>query len=372
MTTLTSRNRACQLRVATQQCGFTLIELMVGMAIGLLTTVMIAQVLVVSEGRRRTTVSGSDAQVNGALALYSIQRELQMAGYGVTTAVDGIGCAIKAQRGGVDYTYTLAPVVITDGASGAPDQLLIMSSAKPSYSVPARIVTDHPRTAANFFVSTTVGTAVGDLMIAVPKTIDAANWCSVFNVTNVGGASQIVHNAGADGPWNQSGGSTIFPMAGYPAGSYVVNLGQFMTREIGVSASQSLAVTSFSFNGAVTTSDDLFPHIVNLQAFYGKDTDGDGMVDTYDNTTPSTNAGWRQVLSMRVAIVARSAQPEKDNVTASQPQWDVGTAAAVTGAATCGASRCVTLEVDYLSDWQRYRYKVYDTVVPLRNMLWRS
>jgi len=362
----------CGLRSPRSARGFTLSELMVGMVIGLLATIVIAQVLVVSEGRHRTTVSGSEAQVNGALALYAIQRDVQMAGYGMTAAVDGIGCPIKAQRNGVNYNFTLAPVIISDGAAGAPDRLLVMTSAKQSYSVPSRIVTDHPQQAANFFVNTTVGTADGDLMIAVPKTIDANNWCSVFNVTGVGGNSQIIHNSGNGGPWNQPGGSTIFPNAGYPAGSYVVNLGQFVTRDIGVGATQSLEFATFSTATAATITDNLFADIVNLQAFYGKDTDGNGVVDTYDAVTPTTSAGWRQVLSLRIAIVARSVQMEKDNVTVSEPLWDVGTATVVAGSAACGASRCVTLKIDTLPDWQRYRYKVYDSVVPLRNMLWRS
>lgn len=362
--------------------GFTLIELMVGMVIGLLTTIVIAQVLINSEGRRRSTVAGSEAQVNGALALYAVQRDLQMAGYGLTSAVDGIGCEIRAQRSGVDYTFVLAPVVITDGAAGAPDSLLVMSSAKVSYSVPSRVVTNHPRTAANFFVNTTLGTADGDLMLAVPGIIDAANWCSVFNVTGIGGASQLIHNSGSGGPWNQPGGQTIFPANGYGAvgsyaadptkGSYLVNLGQFVTRQVQISAGQVLQVANFSTATAATTTEDLFPDIVNLQAFYGKDTDGNGVVDTYDNVTPTTGAGWRQVLSVRIAIVARSAQMEKENATTTQPLWDVGNATAVVGSAACGSSRCITLSVNTLPDWQRYRYKVYDSIVPLRNMLWRS
>lgn len=363
------------LRRPSPQRGFTLIELMVGMVIGLLATVVIAQVLVVSEGRRRTTVSGSEAQVNGALALYAVQRDVQMAGYGLTAAVAGIGCAIKAQHNGVDYNLTLAPVIITDGASGAPDRVQVMSSAKQSYSVPSRVVTDHPRTAANFFVNTTVGTADGDLMIAVPKTIDANNWCSMFSVSGTSGTSQVLHVDGPSGPWNQPGGQSVFPAAGYPAGSYLVNLGQFATREIAVSATQALEVTTFNTTGAATATDELFPDIVNLQAFYGKDTNGDGVVDTYDNVTPTTAAGWQQLRSVRIAVVARSEQREKDgDFTATQPLWDVGTATSVTGAVAChgGASNCVTLKVDHLPEWQRYRYKVYDSVVPLRNLLWRS
>lgn len=352
--------------------GFTLVELMVGLAIGLFATLVIAQVLTVSEGRRRTTVSGSDAQVSGSLALYSVQREVEMSGYGVTAAVGGLGCPIKAQRNGVDYTFTLAPLLITQGASGAPDTLQMMSSAKLSYSVPARVVTDHPRTAANFFVNTTLGGQVGDLMIAVPATFDANNWCSIFNITNLPGNTQIIHNNGSGGDWNQAGGQTIFPNAGYPAGSYLVNLGQFVTRTMTVGATKTLQVTTFSTSSVTSTVEDLYPDVVQLKALYAKDTNGDGLADTYDYTTPTTSAGWQEVKGIRVAVVSRSAQMEKDNVTAANPLWDVGNTGTVNGSATCGTSKCVSIKVDNLADWQRYRYKVYDTIVPIRNLLWRT
>lgn len=352
--------------------GFTLVELMVGLVIGLIATLVISQVLVASEGRRRTISSGSDAQVGGALAMYTLQREAQAAGYGLTTSPLGLGCEIRARRDGTDYTFTLAPAVITNGTSGAPDRLLVMSSAKLSFSLPARVRVNHPRTSAVFFVNSTIGMEEGDLMLAVPSVIDVNNWCSVFNITNLGGNDQIVHNPGNNGPWNQPGGSTIFPNDGYPAnGSYVVNLGQFTTREFGIGAGHTLNLATFSTVDATTSTETVFSDIVNLQALYGKDTDNNGVVDTYDNATPTTNAGWREVRALRIAIVARSPQMEKEAVTATEPVWDVGNAGTVAGAATCGASRCITLKIDTLPDWQRYRYKVYDSIVPLRNMLWQ-
>ena len=47
----------------------TLVELMVALLLGLVTTYFIAQVFAVAEGQKRTATFGSDAQVNGAVAL---------------------------------------------------------------------------------------------------------------------------------------------------------------------------------------------------------------------------------------------------------------------------------------------------------------
>jgi type IV pilus assembly protein PilW len=119
---------------------------------------------------------------------------------------------------------------------------------------------------------------------------------------------------------------------------------------------------------------DLFANVVNLQAYYGKDTGfpANGAIDSWDTTTPTTNAGWRQVRAVRVAVASRSVQYEKEEVTATNPLWDVGADSVILGAASCGASKCLELKVDQLADWKHYRYKVFDTIVPLRNMLWNN
>jgi len=82
---------------------------------------------------------------------------------------------------------------------------------------------------------------------------------------------------------------------------------------------------------------------------------------------------------VRIAVTARSEVREKDNVTTADPVWDVGTATTVTGTSACssGSSRkCLTLTIPKPNagdtEWQHYRYKVYDTIVPLRNVLWSA
>ena len=60
-----------------RQAGFTLVEIMVGMVIGMLATIVILQVLSVFETQKRTTTGTADAQTNGSIALYNISREMQ-------------------------------------------------------------------------------------------------------------------------------------------------------------------------------------------------------------------------------------------------------------------------------------------------------
>jgi type IV pilus assembly protein PilW len=351
--------------------GASLIELMVGLVLGLVVTLVVAQVMSFSESQKRITTGGSDAQVSASLALYTLQRELQMAGYGLTSNQSALGCPVKAKFGdaGAAFNWTLAPVTITDGADGAPDQIAVLSASRP-FSVPLVVTVNHPKTGDRFVVHSPLGAAVGDMVFAIPDAYDSGNWCTAFSVSSIASSNQLVHATGSTGPWNQVSTGAIMPDAGYAAGTLLVNAGQLINRSFEVTSTQALRQHTLNTGTGVVEDQDLFAQIVNLQAMYGKDTNGDGVVDSYDNVTPTTNAGWRQVLAVRVALVARSSAYSKEEVTQTAPLWDVGSTVSAAGATTCGSSKCITLKVDGLADWKHYRYTVLDVVVPLRNMLW--
>ena len=358
--------------------GFTLVELMVGLALGILTILVIAQVSAFAESHKRSTTSGSDAQTNGALALFSLQRDVQASGYGLSVAINTLGCTVNGEgSSGAALQFPLVPTLINFGAVGVSDQITVMASSKLGFSLPARITENHPQAADTFVVQSTLGINPGDVLIAAPETWSAASTCTVLNATTAIGksltATSLPHESGTNGPWNHS---DLLPAAGYAAGSVVLNLGTLSRRTYAVNADGTLQVTSVDDTGSTVTQ-DLYPQIVVMRALYGKDTTNDGNVDSYDAITPTTAAGWRQVVAIRIAVVARSAQFEKEDVTGEEPAWDVGAALPVSdafGAATdCKVtSKCLTLGIGALTDWRRYRYRVYDTVVPLRNVVWNS
>ena len=99
-------------------------------------------------------------------------------------------------------------------------------------------------------------------------------------------------------------------------------------------------------------------NIVSLRAEYGRDTSAppDAIVDLYDQTQPGTACGWAAVYALRIALVARSAQFDKAVLTSTAPTW-MGS-----------ANTPVVLTAD--DNWQHYRYKVFQTVVPIRNVAW--
>src|SRR5215212_2171576 len=108
--------------------GMSMVELMVAMAIALIGTIIIFQVFEVSEGIRRTTTSGGDAQQNGAIGLYVMENDLRNAGMGFNDTPYA-GCnvaAYDATRVPTTYTMLMSPVsIVGGGANTAADTLSI-------------------------------------------------------------------------------------------------------------------------------------------------------------------------------------------------------------------------------------------------------
>ena len=366
--------------------GFSLIELMVGLAVGLVCTLAITQIMLTSEGQKRSTTSGSDAQVNGVLAIDSLRNAVQEAGYGFSSMDTIIGCPLVAKYNNADivgFPSNLVPVLITDGANGAPDTVRVLKSAKNTFSVPVAVVDpgynpgDNTRNKA-FPVLSSSGVVSGDLVIAATT---AATACEVFQVTSAPTPTSIPRADNA-ALWNPPGRPTLQYLATNQ--SATINMGSFSDTTFSISANSTLQMNRLVLGAnsapSYTGNTDLFSNIVNLQAYYGKASGITGAVtmapiDSWDAVTPTDNAGWRQVVAVKLAIVTRGDQYEKTEVTSADPLWEVGANSNVAGATTptgC-ASTCVTLTIPRTqgsTDWKHYRYRVFDTVIPLRNMIY--
>lgn len=83
--------------------GFSLVEVVVGLAIGLIAILVTLQIFSAGQAQRRITTRGGDAQQNGMIAMYLLERDLRQAGYGI----ESLPAPCKSP-----------PVVVT-GAAGA-------------------------------------------------------------------------------------------------------------------------------------------------------------------------------------------------------------------------------------------------------------
>ena len=126
--------------------------------------------------------------------------------------------------------------------------------------------------------------------------------------------------------------------------------------------------------------------IIHLKAEYGMDDnkdcnktvvrdnckENDDRVDRFFHPDPDfvPPAGfWKQVRSVRLAIVSRSLTPDRAPCSAT-PDFD-SDAYPVRWARGPNAPQGERIDVRTRADWQCFRYHVYETTVPVRNMLWR-
>ncbi len=226
------------IRTSRLVAGFSLVEVMVAMVIGLITVLVIGQVMQVGEVRRRSITGGSDSTVNASLALYGIERDGKNAGFGMGILARSLGCHVQGFYSGTVLSWRLTPVMITDGASGAPDSVRFIASAKNGNAMPMEVdrsYTDHFQTRSLF------GVAINDMLIGVPhpetNLAVAGNDCTLFQVTAIDNTDpeegKIYFANTSD--WNDNVHARFSPEV-KKGGSYLINLGSFIDRTYQISA----------------------------------------------------------------------------------------------------------------------------------------
>jgi type IV pilus assembly protein PilW len=367
-----------------RQKGMSLIEIMVGVLIGLIGCVIIFQMYSAAEERKRTIASGSDMDISGRLGLMTLERDIQLAGYGFGAAASAaaggvLNCTVTAydelRAGAKDFTFSLVPVLIQDGAGGAPDTVTTLRGNS-SFVVSPKIIDNSASGTKRIKADTGGRTGVqrGDVVIAVNVTGGLA--CAMFEITDDTNADQLTLDH-ASGPYtdaalqprtaryNKAGG-VAFALADEGT---LYSLGPGPARNVWSVQNGKLAVLNdlASTTGTPGEAADL---IVNLQAEYGIDgSDGsplDGLISSAEWTTVAP-ADWAQVLAVRFALLARSTQFERSKVTIAAPRWSAGPFVMTDlNGATDTDPGGTNGDVN---NWRNYRYNVFEAVVPLRNTI---
>lgn len=344
------------------QSGLSLVEILVGLVIGLLATLVIMQVFAVFEGQKRTTTGSAEAQTNGSIALYAIENELQMAGYGLLPSDDS---PLECTTLNFDSTNTgitdISPVTITDGgaAAGASDSITIRYATTASGGIPSPITAPPAGNAVT--VDNNQGCLVGDIAMIINGT--TCNFTKV--VATVPPDLKTI---------------TLQNPAGAGTNTNISCLGSWVTAVFRVNPTYNPAVAANSQaylerSGAPSVAD-----IVNLQAQYGISATANSnqvaqWVDATGSWAAPTVADRNRIKAIRIAVVARNGLLEKQDVsfacsslTASNPvglcAWDA------TSASPIIVSPAPAVDLSNDPNWKRYRYRVFETIIPLRNMIW--
>ncbi|MCJ0765187.1 PilW family protein [Variovorax terrae] len=363
--------------------GFSLIEIMVGLVIGMLAVVIIMQIFASSEASKRTTTGGDDAQINGTIALYGLERDIRASGYGLST-YNLLGCSLSYTPSGESAAVTLsaiAPTTINPATSLVPagdastDTLLVMYGNSNSPSEGDVMIA--ASTAGIYQVSVPAPPAfnAGDYVIAQVATRPSPCNLTRDKIASITGSSLAV----SPGTAGMAINSIVYNLGPAPVvRAYAVRNGNLTVCDYMVYNCGSTSYTG-TLNSAVWVP--IASNIVSLRAQYGRDASTGatmlGAVSTYDQITPGSAAdtsglsvfcSWARALAVRVAVVARSAQYDKAMPTAAAPLWDGSTV----NATSPTNPTAVTIDLTGNTSWQYYRYKPLQTTIPLRNSIWQG
>ncbi|MBK6630156.1 MAG: PilW family protein [Betaproteobacteria bacterium] len=385
-----------------RQRGLSLIELMIAMVIGLIAILVVTQFAISFQAQKRTTVGTAESMDEGAVALYTLRREIMGAGYGIIDT-DLTACRIQAHDArpdtpatARDFNFSIYPVLINQGGGGAPDTITVNYSSSPMLASATMLIQDFAGDeTTNLKLTSRYGFNPGDVVVIAdsPKhaNIDPAiapRDCSMYQVTRLptdaDSVDTIEHRnttytnvVGSTVPsrFNKAGGLGITVGGVVQAGAKfeankakVFNLGPNPISNAYTVQNNRLEFTE----GLSGTTTVLLDNVVTFQAQFGLDTRGgtqadlqvtgysDAMIDADGNGEVGNSGDWLRVGAVRFAIVMRNRQPEINpdgscSATSTPPSWSWGSATAAAMSA----------------DWQCYKYKVFETVVPLRNMMWR-
>lgn len=401
--------------------GFSLVELMVGLTLGLIVTFVITGVWGVFEKQKSTTTSGATAQETGLIAITQIEQEVRNAGAGfnnnaafecntIYSYFKNESNVVTVPAPSIPTSGGLAPVVITNG-SGATDSdaIKVLRSSEFLGALPATITDGMPQPSSELNVSFTKGFAEGQLILisqAAPEAGSGAgactsNCCTVMQVTQVqDSALKIQHNPGSSGVtynpaanyYNTSPGDT-WPK--YTTGANILNLGSLINSDIFIysksdsscsneatlSASEcNLADTSFNLvikrniiPGSGASTSVLASNIVNMQAQYGIANSGQQNVVNWVEPTGTwavlDSGKMKRIKAIRLALIARSAKPEAENVTGTCTN-NAGTNYGPCAWGDTSTDKAPLIDLRNTTDWQKYRYRVYQIIIPLRNVIW--
>jgi type IV pilus assembly protein PilW len=366
------------------QRGFGLIEVMVAMIIGMLASIVIFQVSSVSERQKRTTTGSADAQTNAAFALYAIERDAKMAGFGLE-ADTLAGCKKiysyfnDGSNEGEAKAY-MPPAAINlpkPSAEVIEDKIQIIYYSNPSeddFVIPSSTTLRGPMATPSSVLDVVNTAGCKADKLAMLQQVEGDRSCTVIQVTKVTPVALTVeHDAGSPPTYNPS--VTYMTDNNWPT----YKKGDVL--RCGVSVTSTIRTYGLDHNTNELKAKDsstnvyqpIASNVVALQVQYGVADAGSLAVNRADQWANATGI-WedgtltrdnaKRIKAIRVSVVARSSEYEKP---------ESGACTTTTSDMVDGWSTWADLSaVKNLNDWQCYRYKAVETVIPLRNVIWAN
>ncbi|SFM00579.1 PilW family protein [Nitrosomonas communis] len=307
-------------RIAITQHGFTLIEIMVAMTIGLLLMGGVITILISSHQTYRVNDALARIQENARYAFHILSKDIRMAGYS--------GCAgndvstVNTLNNSVDFLWRIGqalegfeatsatgwtPALPPSGAIPSPlggRDIIVVRGVEGNGTKVIQHPGGTPPGSADLKVTAGSGVEEGDIVL-VTDCLAAA----IFQITHISTSSNqdnIVHNMGNIGT---PGNSTKELGKEFTGGDLI----KISTRSYFIRTADNTWPALYRKVGA-SDAEELVRGVENMQIEYGEDLDENWTADSY--RTADAVANWEKIVSVRISLLMQSIE---DNIT-SQPQ----------------------------------------------------
>lgn len=368
--------------------GFSIIELMVSVVIGMLAIMFATKMITGGEQTRQNAMAGSDAMQNGMLAMFSISNDAAQAGYGLNDPLL-VGCdTIFSDTGNYEMAqlgtvHPLAAAIIqSNGAK--PDTISLYSGSSLVGTPMVRILADYAGGAYATVDRDPYGYDVNDVVVAVSDKSDVKCSLSQLSVKPVLGDDKKELRFEKTADTRFSTGS--LPVSYDGGAARIFNLGpanklSFHTWSINNGFLQLRATDMAGSGGTPATIAD---NIVSIKAQYGMDIRA-GLAFTPEKGTtigkwsatlsnPADPTEYQRIVALRLAVVARSKTPDRPAADGSCNATTVAPKVFATQEPNGVTAQPIDVDVAVAGDtvsWKCYRYRVFETIVPIRNAAWR-
>lgn len=361
----------------THNRGFSMVELMVAMVIGLMILAAVSTVLVNSKKNYTTQDSLARLQENARFAIQILSRDLRMAGHfgcaddistvhnllnpgAATFPVFNTDHPIEGSESGADWSPSGESLDFTPLAGT--DAIAIRYVASDSVA----LAKEMPSQAGSAQVALNSGLNIGDVvMIADCSSAD------IFQITNfntAGGFDHVVHNTGGSSPGNDPDNNPHKFSKAYGLDAKIMRFNSvayyIRPNDNGQPALFRRALVTNKTAGTSSQVDhELVEGIEDLEILYGIDSvNNDRIPDVYKTAT-SVGSDWSNVVAVRFGIVARSLA-NADHQTGNDKRY--GTDHHNTPLDVDGVP--LTTEFVPPPGTERYQRRVFRTTVVMRNL----
>lgn len=297
---------------ARREQGMSLIELMIGMLIGLALLAALGSLYIATSNARSEFNKTGEQIENGRYALESIVRDVEVAGfYGRASLGNGVTYTLPdpCATGQPAFSSTTATPAVPVGVAGLPvgaaAPTCLTNMVPNSEVLTVRYASSTP--------TTTAGMAAGEYYVQLSTCATDATQL-VYDTT---ASNFVLHAKPINKPCD---GVTLAELRKYVVRSYY--LASCDNCGTGGDSTPTLKVAEF-LNGSIQVS-SLVNGIQDVHYSYGVDTDGNGSPDCYvdnpaiDNHTACGNASsfwtnattnWSNVTAVRVTLLSRNLAP---------------------------------------------------------------